>query len=458
MTAGRIRERLSTTLSGLRPRRSLVALLALLVALLVADELTAPSIRLGPLMVAVPALAAVFCGPAGVLLVTVVTLGCVITAAAANLQLDAVNFSVQLATMLLISAAAVGAAVMRQRRERQLSQARWVAKVAQRVLLRPLPRRTNSLMISSMYLAIEEEAEIGGDLYAAVSIGRTTRILIGDAQGKGLDAVEEASSVLRAFRQAARHRTPLSDLAPYLERSLGEDIKEAAEADSRDRGDSHSTPPRLQEYFVTAVMVDVPEESHQIHIVNRGHSPPLLIHQGKVLSLEPAVPALPLGLGNLDKATPSIDMVDFEDGDTLLLYTDGLIEARDVVGAFYPLAERLRDWTRYAPNELLQAIHTDLLHHVHDRLVDDVAMVAIQRTARPATPGAPLSPAVFPAAPAHGPTTALLCEPPRVRGRGSSSSSPCAFTYVPKASAPKQSSPGSGTRMTTSTAAAVTAS
>lgn len=397
MRAGGIRERLTTTWPWPHLRGHVVALLALLAVLLVVDELTSPSIRLGPLMVAVPALSAVFCGPAGVLLVVVATVGCVIAAAAANLQLDAVNFSVQLVAMLVISGAAVGAAAIRQRRERQLSQSRRVAKVTQRVLLRPLPRRTNSLVISSMYLASEEEAEIGGDMYAVASIGRTTRILIGDARGKGLDAVEEVNSVLHAFRQAARHRTSLSDLAPYLERTLDDDIEQAAGADAcRDSGDGgddgdsgddgdRSTADRLQEHFVTAVMLDVSED--RIQIVNCGHSPPLLIHQGQVLPVEPTEPALPLGLGDLDGAAPSMDTVDFEDGDILLLYTDGLIEARDAVGAFYPLSDRLRHWTRSTPNELLQAIHSDLLQHIPTRLADDVAMIAIQRMARSTTTG-----------------------------------------------------------------------
>lgn len=389
MRAGGIRERLTTAWPSPRLRKPLVALLALLAVLLVVDELTPPSTRLGPLMVAVPALSAVFCGPAGVFLVGVATLGCVIAAAAANLQLDAVNFSVQLVAMLVISAAAVGAAAMRRRRERQLAQSRRVAKVTQRALLRPLPRWTNSLVISSMYLASEEEAEIGGDMYAVANIGRTTRILIGDARGKGLDAVEEVNSVLHAFRQAARHRTSLSDLAPYLEHSLGEDIEQAAGADAdaerAERG-GRGTADRLREHFVTAVMLDVAED--ELHIVNCGHSPPLLIHRGRVLPLEPAEPALPLGLGDLGGATPSMDTVDFEDGDILLLYTDGLIEARDAVGSFYPLSDRLRDWTCFTPNELLQAIHSDLLHHIPSRLADDVAMIAVQRMARPTTGGA----------------------------------------------------------------------
>jgi hypothetical protein len=43
------------------------------------------------------------------------------------------------------------------------------------------------------------------------------------------------------------------------------------------------------------------------------------------------------------------------------------------------LAERLRQWTELPPAQLLDAVHTDLRHHVGARLGDDVAMMAIRR-------------------------------------------------------------------------------
>ena len=161
-----------------RPRGGV--LVGLLAVLLAADELTPPSVRFGPLMVAAPALAAVLCGPGYVLAVLGVTLGCVVAAAQANLQLDVINFPVQLATTAVIGAAAVWAAALRQHRERQLAQVRWVAEVAQRLLLRPIPRRLGPLTVASVYLAADEEAEIGGDVYAATDLGGAARFLIGD--------------------------------------------------------------------------------------------------------------------------------------------------------------------------------------------------------------------------------------------------------------------------------------
>lgn len=361
------------------PRARVATVLVLPVLLLTLDLLTPPSIRFGPIMVAAPVLAAVFCTPAEVAFIAVVTLACATAAAGVNLQLSAVNFATQFPTMVIIFLAAVAASAVRQRREKELALSRWVAETTQRVLLRPPPPRLGCLAISTLYLASDEEATIGGDLYAAADLGPAARVMVGDVQGKGLDAVETVSYLLGAFRGAARIRVPLRDLIPYLERSLREDMEAAAEAAARNPDAGGRAERRLREEFVTAVVVDVPADRDGISVVNRGHPPPLIIHQDRVRPLETAAPGLPLGLGDLDGAV-TVDTFDFAPGDTLLLYTDGVIEARDPAGAFYPLADRLRRWTSLSPDDLLEAIRTDLLRYAHGRLGDDVALVAVRRT------------------------------------------------------------------------------
>src|SRR5439155_16248097 len=84
------------------------------------------------------------------------------------------NLQAQIAALIIVSALVVLFTVVRDRDERRLSQSRSVAGVAQQVLLRPLPRRSGALEIGSLYLAAEEEAEMGGDLFAAVRTARST--------------------------------------------------------------------------------------------------------------------------------------------------------------------------------------------------------------------------------------------------------------------------------------------
>ncbi|MET9666752.1 PP2C family protein-serine/threonine phosphatase [Streptomyces sp. NPDC006475] len=358
----------------------LVVLLLFPLVLLLVDLLTPPGIRLGPVMVAAPVFSAAFLGPAGVLLVILVTTPCVVLAAAANLQLGATNFPFQFGAFVLLSLAALAASDVRRRRERELANSRWVAQVTQRILLRPLPRRAGTFTLASLYRAADEEAAIGGDLYASVERGGSIRVLLGDAQGKGLAALEMANSVLNSFRRAARHHSRLDVLVAELEVEFGEDMRDcaAARAEAGDIRGKH-----LDESFVTAVILDAADSGSRISLINLGHPPPLLVNRGTVTTLEPTDPMPPIGLAHLNGQDLQVQTLDFPSGATILLYTDGVIEARDTAGVFYPLADRMRSWTHLTPDDLLAAVHDDLRRYVGTRFSDDVAMVAIRRTDPP---------------------------------------------------------------------------
>ncbi|MFG1808568.1 PP2C family protein-serine/threonine phosphatase [Streptomyces sp. NPDC049040] len=368
------------------PAARLAAPLLLLGLLLLIDQLGGPELRIGGLMVAVPAVCASFLRPAAVLVVALAAFPCLVVAAMGNGQIGALNFPVTLATAALVGTASVITARVRRRRERQLAQARWVAGVTQRALLRPLPERLGRLAIASTYMAADQEAAIGGDLYAAADLGEgRVRVMVGDVQGKGLAAVEVASGLLGAFRRAARHHTPLPAVPGYLDRNLREDLIELADVPPPQPGDAEQsatpTTANYPERFVTAVLVDVAADGDSIRVVNCGHPSPVLLHHDDVLELDTCQPAVPLGLGDLTTEAQHVDRYELAVGDVLLLYTDGVIEARDVLGDFYPLVDRLAGWSGLPPDDLLDELTADLLHHVGRRLGDDVAMVAVQRVA-----------------------------------------------------------------------------
>ncbi|WNM44184.1 PP2C family protein-serine/threonine phosphatase [Kitasatospora sp. CM 4170] len=346
----------------------------LVVVISVVDMLAPPEVHLGPLLVAAPAITASFAGPwttAAVGAAAVLAQGIV---AAVRTTLVDLNHAVQIVALALISLLVALFAHLREQHEKEMRQLRSVAEAAQAVLQRPIPARMGPLRIASVYLAAEAEALIGGDLYAAVRTRHGSRFVIGDVRGKGLEAIGEASLVLGAFRTAAYRQVDLPRLVTHLEGAVFGGMGDTGDPADDTMGADGS------ESFITAAVLDVPDTEPVIHLADCGHPPPLLLRGGRVTPLDTSRPAPPLGLSELAGSSGvEVETFAFEEGDIALLYTDGVIEARDGSGAFYPLAERLASWPPGDPHTLLRRLCEDLLAHAGGRLGDDAAMVAIKR-------------------------------------------------------------------------------
>jgi hypothetical protein len=140
--------------------------------------------------------------------------------AAYNQVLGRTQIYVTLTTIVAITGASMVASRLRIERERELADVRLVAEAAQRVLLRPVPRQAGNMRVALSYTSAEAKARIGGDLYEVATTPQGVRLLIGDVQGKGLDAVETAAWVLGAFREAAYDKDELSAVAEQMETSI----------------------------------------------------------------------------------------------------------------------------------------------------------------------------------------------------------------------------------------------
>lgn len=313
-----------------------------------------------PLLAAGPALAATTNGPRGVLCVGLLaaavgaTLGA--RAGAPGREVAAV-----LAALVAVTLASALASALRGRRERVLADVRSVAEAAQHALLRPVPATVGPFEVAVRYSAAAAEARIGGDLYALVPTPYGVRLIVGDVRGKGLPAVGTAALVLGVFREAAYDEPDLLAVVDRIERSLARNLG--------------------TDDFVTAVVAGNPRPG-ELEVVNCGHAPPLLVGASRsVTAVEPAHPAPPLGLRALTDQSPSLQVLSFADGDQLLLYTDGVIEARDRDREFYPLVEGLARHLGDEPARTVGAIHDELLAHVGGRLHDDAALLLIRRPA-----------------------------------------------------------------------------
>ncbi|MGW0883137.1 PP2C family protein-serine/threonine phosphatase [Streptomyces sp. NPDC002671] len=345
----------------------LVVPIVLIVLITVVDQLVPGDVHLGPLLVIAPAITASFAGPRLTGLI-----GFLAVAAQAYIGwhfgvLLSRNVLVQILALAVLSALTVFFCMVRERHQRQLAQLRSVAEAAQHGLLWPLPERMGSLRIACLYMAAEDEAQIGGDLYAATRITGGVRIMIGDVRGKGLSAIGESALLLGAFREAAHRHATLPDLAATLEQSVTRYLAD------------FEPPTEAGERFATTLLLELPDDDHIIRMISCGHPPPLLLSPGSDLTVPSLHPAPPLGITETGPDGYTIDMAPFEPGDTLLLYTDGVIEARDAAGRFYPFEARAAQWNKSSPESLLHHIQRDLLAHVRGRLDDDAALVAVHR-------------------------------------------------------------------------------
>ncbi|MEU8691473.1 PP2C family protein-serine/threonine phosphatase [Streptomyces sp. NPDC048665] len=351
-------------------RGLLVIALALIVAITVTDIGIGTSVHLGPLLVIAPTLTASFAGPRLTAVVGALAQAALVIISVFHGGLTTTNHVAQLIALAVLSALVVFIAYVRERRARELSRVRSVAETAQWILLRPPPRRIGPLRVAWRYLAAEEEAQIGGDLLAVARADHPcTRVLIGDVRGHGLASIGEASVVMGAFREGAHRYDTLPELVTAVEDSVCRNLEEVADT-------AHD----VDEHFITAIMVDIPDQGPQAELLNCGHPPPLLVRGDQVTVLYSRRPAPPLGLCALCIRKDSTDPFTLEPGDMLLLYTDGVIEARSPAGAFYPLAERVAAFPPSSPDALLHHIHRDLLAHTGGRLTDDAAFLIIERT------------------------------------------------------------------------------
>nr|WP_246102299.1 PP2C family protein-serine/threonine phosphatase [Streptomyces piniterrae] len=270
-----------------------------------------------------------------------------------------------------VTVAAAYGSHIRLRREQTLLQVRLVADAAQQVVLSPMPRRFGCVEIEALYLAAAAEASIGGDFYEVVDTKYGVRLLIGDVRGKGLPAVGSAAAMVNSFREAAYDEADLVNIARRLEASST-------------RYNAAFPPEGMMERFATALLAEIPHGAGRMGILNCGHPPPLLLNRGEVRALEPTAPSPPLNLAELIGDHYSIDTFGVAPGDLLLLYTDGVAEARDRDGEFFPVADWLRRQTPgRRPGELLNALHHDLLRFSRGHLNDDIAALAVRLRTSP---------------------------------------------------------------------------
>ncbi|RII17127.1 Phosphoserine phosphatase RsbP [Streptomyces sp. YIM 130001] len=264
-------------------------------------------------------------------------------------------------SLLFVVLLSVAVSWVRKRREDKLFSIRTVAESAQLAVLTPLAERVGEVRCSGLYRAAARDSRVGGDLFDVRDGPYGVRAVVGDVQGHGLAAVGTVAALLGAFRESVLDDPDLERVAARLDRRMVIDSE----------GVEHA------ELFATALLMEFPPGSSVVRLLSCGHPAPLMLRDGRLV--EPAVQSSPpLGLGlSLDGiGAPVVRTVELEAGDVLVAFSDGVTEARDASGAYYPLEERLPALGVTDPDRLAEAVWQDLRRFVR-RIEDDLQLLVL---------------------------------------------------------------------------------
>ena len=250
--------------------------------------------------------------------------------------------------------------LLRAKEKAEVSEAHALslARTLQRTLIPPTPPVVPGLDVAAVYRPAGTGEEVGGDFYDVFQIGADDWVVcIGDVCGKGVDAAVVTALVRHTIRAAAVRLSTPSEILRDLNAAL-----------LRYRSDRFCT--------VGIVRLRREEGTWTASVGSGGHPPALL--------LRPTELPRPLGsagslLGVLEEVSFSDVEVVLEPQDTLLLYTDGVPEARRE-GGFYGEDRLLAvaQANRGRAAGLTEALLSDVLAFQHGLARDDIAIVAVR--------------------------------------------------------------------------------
>jgi hypothetical protein len=209
-----------------------------------------------------------------------------------------------LVAMLVVSKSAYSDVFeMIRRRERMTIASELVQELAP-----PLVLGTDDLTLAGL---LEPAYDNGGDALDYALNGRILHLAVFDAMGHGLAAAGVAAFAISAYRYSRRTGRDLPETYAAMDQAVGNQFPEHR--------------------FVTALIAELDVDTGELIWISAGHPPVLLIRGGRHASTLEARPGPPLGV-DVGGASPEIARTQLEPGDQLLLYTDGLIEARTAEG------------------------------------------------------------------------------------------------------------------------------
>jgi hypothetical protein len=224
-------------------------------------------------------------------------------------------------------------------------------------LLPPLTYATRDVVISAL---LEPCERVAGDAFDYAADGSTTHVAIFDGSGHDLASGLLTSVALATYRNHRRRGAGLVECARAVDDLLVRQTDGAG--------------------YATGVLAELDTRTGVLRYVNAGHPRPVLLRGGRFLaSLERAGRPL-FGLGD---AEVTLGEIQLERGDQVVMYTDGITEARAADGTFFGVDRFVGLLEQYTaagtpPPEMLRLTMQAVLAHQHDVLQDDASIVVLE--------------------------------------------------------------------------------
>lgn len=232
-----------------------------------------------------------------------------------------------------------------------------IADILQETLL-TVPERMEGIDFGQLYRSASVEAgKTGGDFYDLFELGHDeVGILIGDVSGKGLQAAALTSMVKNTIKAYAYQKSSPAEVVAMTNNVVLETCRPQS--------------------FVTLFFAVFEKNSGRVVYCNAGHPPPIVKRRvGEVTSLLANNPAIGM--------FPELDYIDnqehLEVGDTLVLFTDGIIEARREKELYGEgrLTTFINDLRTSQAQEIPHLLFREVEAFSNHTLLDDIAILAI---------------------------------------------------------------------------------
>ncbi len=233
-----------------------------------------------------------------------------------------------------------------------------VADTLQAALLPDIPTRED-LEVGLIYRSASSHSRLGGDFYDFIDLddGRIA-VAVGDVCGKGLEAATATAMVKYMLRAYIGDGRSAGNCLTLLNRAVAKYIE--------------------MEKFVTLGLAIMNPADESVEYSSAGHPPPIIFRRGKAMQLE-FEQAVPLGVLS-DYRFKTTRLVATPEN-ALLMYTDGLIEARPPGGEPFGEAkviETLGSYNGYPVQRAVEALIKEAVDYSGGNLRDDMAMVAVK--------------------------------------------------------------------------------